>query len=492
MTVALAFAACSESAPAPTQAPSGLSLDPTPTATAENSEPTATHVPTPPTPTPTSVPEPTPTPVTTEVPPTATATATSVPTATPSPTSTPTPTATPVPTVELGTLPAGVISAFTVSETLEHQPTPTATPFPTASLPFVPATPTPVSNSDLQPYFGNGQPVRVRNPNGGPFVEKSDLLVDFFVTNAGSTTVTDDYYIDLYIDDVIAQRWLGIKLEPGMFAFIEGGTGLLDAFELQPGDHEVKLVVDPTNLIAEASDGDNTHSTTFNWEGPAIPTLEPGTRLPNLTLSPNSTGITAAPFLGASNSGGLSTIGTTALSFSVLNDSPISISKEFMLTVLFDDVLVHKANYSGLIGGEYIHLNWEGLADAVKITPGEHTVKLIADASGAVIESDESDNVLESVFTWSTDDPIPPSEPEGSNGAPIRTVQVLPNLTGVTPYGWDAAIAASNSSDELSQGTDGEVWAESDTTISLAIRNSGIKHTKVKYSAPTVVNLINM
>ena len=472
VTTIFIVSACSGSAPAPTQAPSGLTIDPTATTEAVQVDPTATRVPAPPSPTPEPTSTPTPVPTPTEVPPTATATATSVPTATPSATSTPAPTATPVPTVELGQLPTGVISAFTVSETLDRQSTPTATPFPTAVQPFIEPTPTPTSGSDLQPYFGNGQPVRVRNPNGGPFVEKSDLLVDFFFTNAGSTTITDDYYIDLYIDGAIAQRWLGIKLEPSTFAFIEGGTGLLDAFELEPGDHEVKLVVDPTNLIAEASDGDNTHTATFTWAGPAIPTPEPGTRLPNLTFARSTTGITAAPFLGASNSGGLSTNGTTALSISVLNDSPISITREFMLTVLFDDVLVYKANYTGLIGGQNINLDWEGITDAVRITPGEHTVKVIADASGAVTESDESDNSLESVFVWGTGDPIAAPAPEGSNGAPIRTVQVLPNFTGVTPYGWDAAISASNSSEELALGADGKVWAEADTKISLAMRNS--------------------
>jgi hypothetical protein len=111
---------------------------------------------------------------------------------------------------------------------------------------------------DLQPFFGNGAPVRVRNPSGGPFVKNSDVLVDFFVTNGGSATISGDYFIDLYIDNVLAQRWSGITIQPNHFIFIEGGTGLLDSFQLQPGEHEVKLVIDPTNLIAEKSDGDNT------------------------------------------------------------------------------------------------------------------------------------------------------------------------------------------------------------------------------------------
>jgi hypothetical protein len=338
--------------------------------------------------------------------------------------------------------------------------------------PFIEPTATPTGAGDLQPYFGNGQPLRVRNPSGGAFTENSDVVVDFFFTNAGASTITGDYFIDLYIDDVIAQRYHGINIDPNSFAFVEGGTGLLNGFQLQPGDHEVKLHIDPTNLISEASDGDNTQTTTFVWEGPAIPTPEPGSRLPNLSLVGGATGIVAAPFEGATNSGGLSTNGKTHMSFKVLNDSPISISDEFGLNVMFDGALAYKINYTGLVGGEYILLDWDGLSDVVRITPGEHTLKLIVDSGGAITESDETDNSLEITLTWGTGQPIPAPVPAPSNGAPIREVQVLPNFTGVTPYGWDASIAASNSADELSLGIDSDIWASEDTQVSFAMRNS--------------------
>jgi hypothetical protein len=384
------------------------------------------------------------------------------------------PTSTPVPqpTIAAGTLPDGVISAFNVSETFDREPTPTATPFPTPITPFEEPTPVPPGTGDLKPYFGSGQPVRVRNPNGGPFVEKSDLVVDFFVTNGGGGTITGDYFIDLYIDDSIAQRYNGIDIQAGHFIFIEGGTGLLEVFQLQPGEHEVELVIDPTNLVSEISDGDNAYSATFTWAGPAIPTPSPTDRLPNLSLTGGLSPIIAAPYEGASHSGGLSTKGDTYLSFSVLNDSPISIAHDFNLNVLFDGVLVHNAQYTGLIGGEYISFDWAGLTSAVRVTPGEHTLKLVADPGGAITESNESDNIAEITLIWGTGDPIAAPAPAVSNGAPIREVQVLPNLTGSTPYGWDAAISVSNVSESLQIGADGKIWASADTKISFAIRNS--------------------
>ena len=296
--------------------------------------------------------------------------------------------------------------------------------------------------------------------------------MDFFVTNDGTATIPGGYFIDLYIDDVLAQRWSGISIAPNHFIFIEGGTGLLDAFQLQPGEHEVKLVIDPTNLVPEKSDGDNTHTTTFMWEGPVIPAPQPDDRLPNLSLVGGTTGIIAAPYSGASSSGGLSTKGDTYFSFSVLNDSPISVTRDFNLNVMFDDVVVFKAGYTGLVGGEYITLDWQDLASTINVSPGEHTVKLVADPGGAVIESDESDNSVEVILTWGTGDPILSPDPLPVPVPPAREDQTLPNLTGVTPHGWLAAITASSAVSGASLGVDSDLWASEDTNISFAVRNS--------------------
>ncbi|MBN4074206.1 hypothetical protein JYT27_00095 [bacterium AH-315-D21] len=467
-----------ENTPVPTAQPektakSKPEATPVPTPTQLPVPPTATSVPPPPTPLPS--PEPTQLPTTTPAPTATIPAPTAAPTAVPvPPTVTPVPTATPEPTVVLipGTLPEGAISAFIETDTFDRNPTPTATAFPVVAGPFEEPTPTPTATGDLQPYFGNGQPIRVRNPKGGPLKEKGDLFVDFFLTNVGPGPINGDYFIDLYIDDVIAQRWSGLDMSVDQFIFIEGGTGLLDLFQLQPGEHTVKMVLDPTNLIPEISDGDNSYSATFNWEGPVIPTPLPTDRLPNLSLVGDFTGLRVAPFFGANSSGGLSVNGDTFITFSVLNDSPITVPHDFAVNLWFDDVLVFNAHYTGLIGGQYASLKWDGLSKAVRITPGEHTLRMVVDPTGAVTESDESDNTTEVVLVWSTDDPIPEPKADIPQGAPIRGTQVLSNLTGVLPYGWNAAISVSNTDDELPIGTDGHVWASQNTTVSFAVRNS--------------------
>ncbi len=471
LLIVLVISACTtsdgDSAVTSTSAP-GLTLEPTATSSPKPTEvpPTATKLPAlpSPTPAPTATTQPTPTKVPTVIP-------SNTPTPQP-PTPTPLPTSTPLPPLVVGELPDGVSPAFTVSESLERNPTPTATSFPDPSQPFAEASPTPTSGADLQPYFGNGQPVRVRNPHGGPFTKKSDLLVDFYVTNAGTETVTGDYFIDLYIDNEIAQRWRGIDISPNRYIFVNGGTGLLDLFNLQPGEHEVKLVIDPTNKISEKSDGDNTYTQPFTWNVEPAPTASPEDVLPNLSLLGDSTGIRIAPFLGAAQSGGLSTKGPTTVEFSALNDSPVGTDQDFSLNVWFDDMLVYFNHYAGARGGGYAYLSFEDLASVVNITPGEHTIRLVADPGNVIEESDETDNEIELTLTWGTDDPITaPSQPF-VGGAPIRDSQQLPNLSATTPFGWDAALTASNAGFEYEPGQSSPVWASADTSVGFSVRNS--------------------
>lgn len=314
----------------------------------------------------------------------------------------------------------------------------------------------------------------MRNPKGGPFVDKSDLVLDWFIENEGPGNVVGSYFIDVYLDEILAERWNGSGISPDHFVFIEGYTDLLDLFHLEPGTHTVKLVVDPTNRINERAEVDNSYSAQFTWAGEAIPTPLPGTRLPNLSIT---TGVgekapmIVSPFASADSSGGLSIHGDTHMSISVLNDSPIPIDQPFSIHILFDDIVVRQVNYLGLRGGSTLEFDWSGLNSAVPISAGLHTVKLIVDATGIVTEGNEADNTYEIELAWGADSPLAIPEPLPAPVAPARAAHVLPNLTGFVPYGWDAAIVVSSSSAELAAGRDGPVWTTEASTISFAVRN---------------------
>ena len=458
-----------------TPQPTPVPTVPVPTATPV---PTSTPVPTPtPTPVPaTATPEPTrtPVPVATNTPiPTATATAVPtqvLPTATPAPVEPPLePSPTPLP------LPAGLVSAYILQAKFTVDPTPAPTPFPVQAGPFPDPTPQPTANVDLQPYFGEGQPLRVRNPKGGPFVEKSDLVLDWFIENVGPGNVVGSYFIDIYLDEILAERWTGTSISPSQFLSVEGYADLLELFNLAPGTHTFRLTIDPTDQINETSEANNTRTIEFTWEGQIANTPVPGSRLPNLSLvvgTGDRAPLVAAPFAGAASSGGLSIHGETHISISVLNDSPITIDQTISLYILFDGVVVRKANFTGLLGGQTITLDWDGLGSVVPITAGLHTLKLIADPTGVIFESNETDNSFEVELAWGGDAPLVEPERLPAPGAPDRPPQALANLTGHVLYGWDAAISVSREADELAAGRDGDVWSSEATTISYAVRNT--------------------
>jgi hypothetical protein len=440
---------------------------------------TATTVPTPVPPTPTLTP-PTPTTTATAIP-TATATATSIPpTSTPTATSTPVPTPTstpaPVPTVAAGTLPVGITPAFVAANTLELPSTPVPTPFAIPEGPFPEATQRPATNSNLQPYFGSAQPLRVRNPNGGPFVEKSDLVLDWFITNEGPENAVGNYSVDIYLDEILADRWKSSNLRPNFFLSVEGHSELLDLFNLTPGTHTVKLVADPLNQLAETTESDNSYSDQFVWEGLPVPTPLADERLPNFSTTVRTGDkppMVVAPFADSSSSGGLSVNGDTYISISILNDSPITVQQSIGIHILFDGLVVYRFTFEGLLGGNSVDFEWNDLASTIPITAGTHTLAVIVDPTGAIAETNENDNSYEINLVWGVDPPLASPEPTSPIPAPARPVQIFANLIGHTPYGWDAAISASRTSDELALGTDGDLASNEPTTISYSVQNNG-------------------
>ena len=299
-------------------------------------------------------------------------------------------------------------------------------------------------------------------------------MLDWFIENDGSSDVEGSFFVDIYLDEILADRWTGAGLSPNHFLSVEGYTDLLELFNLTPGNHTVRLVIDSTNQINEKSENNNTYTAEFIWEGQAVPTPAPGTRLPNLSLiagTGEKARMVVAPFPDSASSGGLSIHGDTHISVSILNDSPITVDQKFSVHILFDDVVVERVNYAGSLGGELLSFDWGDLGSTVPITAGLHTLKLIVDPTGIVAESDETDNSFEIELAWRADAPLVAPEPLPTPAAPTRPSQALANLTGYIAYGWDAAISVSREADGLDAGREGSVWASEATSISYAVRN---------------------
>ena len=106
--------------------------------------------------------------------------------------------------------------------------------------------------------------------------------------------------------------------------------------------------------------------------------------------------------------------------------------------------------------------DWDGLQDVVRLTSGDHTLKLVVDSTNLISETDETDNEIELTLTWLPD----------TNGAVVHPIRVrLPDLALHTPDDWDAALIASPYENEV---TDGPLSVDMPTYVSTVIWNQGL------------------
>ena len=297
-------------------------------------------------------------------------------------------------------------------------------------------------------------------------VPEEDVYVSWAITNQGSLDATSQFFIDLYLDGIPVERWAAPQLQRDGAHLVEGWTYLPRRASLTPGTHTLMLMVDPTNLIAEEEEADNSYITTFEW--PSSPSdasqssVAPS-RFSNLTpFVPeewDSPIRIEAPIDGS----------TDALSIQVAyqNSGLSSIGDFFQAHLYLDGVLAAKFGERGLIAQESIITpQWRGLTDVVHLTPGRHTLTLIVDPTGLVRETNEGDNDFSTEFFWG-----PGATTGGSADKTLAGAPEPPALTAFTPPGWGGAIVATSTTGQLASPT--RLPREAPTYIHWALRNTG-------------------
>ena len=93
----------------------------------------------------------------------------------------------------------------------------------------------------------------------------STSFVSWAVANKGEISIEELFFIDLYFDGVEVARWSGSRLGSTFLNVITDWDGLSDVVRLSPGEHTLKLVVDPTNLIRETDENDNEVELEITW-----------------------------------------------------------------------------------------------------------------------------------------------------------------------------------------------------------------------------------
>ena len=311
----------------------------------------------------------------------------------------------------------------------------------------------------------------------GDLVVDDVTYIDWFIINDGPSPVAHRFFTDLYLDGTYVRRWASTGSEAGVPLRVRNWSGLTDVFNLAPGVHTLKLVVDATNLVEETNETDNVFERVFAWGGSAV-TPPATTKRPNLVPFPatdRATALAASSYPEAVQSGALSADAGTFITWGVKNVGLAS-TATVSVHLYFDDIFVDGWTVSGLLanGGTEL-VAWDELDRTVSIAPGPHTLRLVVDPGNLIGESDETDNLFEAPLTWASGPPPPPGPTPTPQPTPTFAPQPsLPDLTSAVPYGWDAALVAKLYSAEGtdSEGFDGPLTVREPAYLSYALRNA--------------------
>ncbi len=399
------------------------------------------------------------------------ATATDTPSPTPSPLSTPTP------------APTAIASPT---------PTPSPTPMP---IPTLAPTPAREANVNVAPFTQVGWRlplIAAGAPGPRSDAELSvdgDTYLSWAVINNSPNSIDYPFFIDVYLDDVLVERWTTNDLGANRYINLTDWDELPSRLDLQPGVHTLKLVADSTDLVPETDESDNVFELEYTWlpseSAVAMPTLTPA-KLPDLAPStPDGWGgsLIATSYAGDRVDGLLSVDVPTYILYGFQNLGLASIPEHVTVYLYFDDILVSVQEGDGLLSEESTGSSeWGELLNMTRVTPGTHKIRVEIDVTDAVLESNERNNTIEKQFTWGTG-PVAPRPATDPTPVPIPPASLtLPNLTPGWRLDWDAPISISHQ-----QGTflDGPLTVGGTPYIDVAVHN----RSTIEAAAPFTVDL---
>lgn len=302
----------------------------------------------------------------------------------------------------------------------------------------------------------------------------STTYVSWAVANKGDVAVNELFFIDLLFDGVAVARWSGIRLDTISLSVITDWDSLEDVVRLTPGDHTLKLVVDPTNLIHETDETDNEIELVRTWlpaTDAATPTPVPD-RLPD--LAPQTpvgwdASLVASSFEGGTTDGPLSVDMPTYVAAVVWNQGLVSTSEDVWIYLYIDDVLVDMRLTGGLLVEDpAARSRFHNLFQRVRLSPGVHTVKVVADPNDLIVESDEENNVFQRDFVWGTGPVAAPPPVATASPSVVPEAPTLPNLVPGWRFGWDGPIVVSH---EPGSFLDGPLTVDRQSLVDILVFN---------------------
>jgi hypothetical protein len=255
--------------------------------------------------------------------------------------------------------------------------------------------PNPNAKPNLRPYTPSGWdypivPSSVKGTTGvNTLYAGQPTYIDWAVINDDLATASGRFYIHLYLDATRIGSWYTSDLRRGWYVYVRDKPYTVST----QGWHTLKLVADAYGNISESDEGDNTWEKAFYWQPnpDAKPNLEPYTPSGwDYPIVPSSVrGTTSVNTLYAGQ--------PTYIDWAVANVGNATASSKFYTYIYLDGKRIAYWYTTSLRNGYYTYIrDWAFTVDS----PGDHTLKIVVDATGNIDESNESDNTWERTFSW--------------------------------------------------------------------------------------------
>jgi hypothetical protein len=209
--------------------------------------------------------------------------------------------------------------------------------------------------------------------------------IDFAVRNIAAST-TETFFTDLYVDAVWINWFYTYGLASGAWSLVDDVSHTVST----PGEHTLRIEIDPVDWVEEENELDNIFIDTFTWINPV--------NLPNLTYTTPSGW--SGPIVPSDKQethwvGQLYSNQPTYIDWAIKNTGTAS-AGPFFTRLLVDGGSVQSWYIPSLAAGDTkTQEDFQYTLDA-----GNHTLRLEIDFYNDVAESNENDNIYSQTFYW--------------------------------------------------------------------------------------------
>lgn len=268
-----------------------------------------------------------------------------------------------------------------------------------------------LAGSNLRPYLPAGWSAEIvvskvtgNHIDGTGFTQADNLYLDWAIVNDGTADISNAFLISLYIDGTLKTSWnANSGLQSGYYLSISD----YPLTNISGGNHNIKIVADPANVISESNETDNEFTKAISIQAVSFANLTP------YQPSGWSEEIVVSTVEGTNtDASAISEADDLYIDWAVANFGTVDITTPFYINIYVDDFLISRYSLDdGLESYMYSSVTDFSLG---RLSRGTHTLKIIADASNAVAESDETDNEFSKTIT-------------------VSAVANMPSITNITP-----------------------------------------------------------